>query len=614
MGAITMMASALSDLKHPTAWLSDWAGGRPTASGEPVTPATALGLPAVWACVRNLAEDIAKLPLILYRRVSDDRRERAADERLYDLLHTSPNPEMTAITFRQAVTACALLFGTGYAEIARDGLNQPQRLDPIYPSRLRARRSAGGELSYELRDERGVLERRLQPVDVLALPGFSFRGVVGEMVLDVARESLGLCLAADRFAASFFGNGANASGVLIHPGHPDKETRARIREGLAAQHEGSAGKAHRVLLLWDGMKWEHTSADPSEAQSVEARQFGVEEVARLFRMPPHKIGHLLRATGWSTLEQTNLDYLTDTLLPWMIRWEQEVQRRLIGLDYGGPRRPGGALYVEHLVDALLRTDAKARAEISEIRLRSGQIHVDEARRLENEPPAADGYGRVRFMAANMAPVERLATGQTGPAPRTREGDYAAASAEAPSLTPREHTRGETPSGPGADGEVLARLEAILADAIGRCLNKEARAAARAAARCDGDLPAFRAWLTRFYAADGDGHEAAIAEAVRPGLAAYLQVAAGCGRPIDSGLVARTAAEYARRHAERSGRELLAAAGGDATAEAMVLLHQQWTTEAADRAAAELAAAAREAVRPAEETDDGQDASERLHPR
>jgi HK97 family phage portal protein len=280
----------VSTLANPAPWLVDFYGGGTPSAGVRVTEATALSASAVFACVRNIAEDEAKLPFIVYRNLEPQGKERLKAHPLYRLLHDEPNPEMSSFDFRQAVTACAVLFGGGYAEIEKTQAGVPLYLWPIESWRVRPLRDAAKNLYYEV-DGRD----RLDPADMLHIRGFGFDGVLGCMLAQVGKESLGLTIAAQRFAASFFGNGTKVSGLLSHPKMLSPEAHKRLKESWTEEH-GGPGNAHKPRILEEGMTWTQLSTAPDEAQMVETRQFQVEDVARWFRMPPHKIQHLLRST------------------------------------------------------------------------------------------------------------------------------------------------------------------------------------------------------------------------------------------------------------------------------------------------------------------------------
>lgn len=368
-------------------------GGGERAAGVTVNETTAMSASAVFACVRNLAEDEAKLPFPTYEKLQPRGKKRRTDLPTYRLLEDSPNPEMTAFSFRQSVTASAVLFGGGYAEIERSNSGVPVNLWPIEPWRVRIERIGDKGRTLVFKVDSSTI---LQSTDVLYIPGFSLSGIVGYMVAQTGRDSLGLTLAAQKFAANFFGNGTRYSGILSHPGKLSPEAHKRLKDSM--EEQAGVQNSHKMKILEEGMKWDKTSADPEEAQMIETRQFQVEDVARWFRMPTHKIGHLLRATGWSTLEATNADYVIDTLLPWFVKWEQECKRKLIS-----PTQP--EIFCEHLVEGLLRGDSAARADLYTKLWGIGVWSQNDILEMENHNPIEGGdehYVPLNFVPSRLA--------------------------------------------------------------------------------------------------------------------------------------------------------------------------------------------------------------------
>jgi HK97 family phage portal protein len=381
--------------RQPSSWFYT---GTPSTAGVTVTESTALSLSAVFACVRNIAEDEAKLPFITYQKLEPRGKKRLPGHPLYRLLHDDPNPEMSAFDFRQAVTACAVLWGGGYAEIERTNSGVPLNLWPIESWRVNVRRDRAGELFYEVDGGKA----RLSPQDVFHIKGFGTDGVLGMMLAHTGRESLGLTIAAQRFAASFFGNGTRVSGILKHPKTLTPQAHTNLRESMDEKHQGP-GKAHKMMILEEGADWVQTSTPPNDAQMLETRQFQVEDVARWFRMPPHKIQHLLRST-FSNIEHQSLEYVIDTLMPWLVRWEQESKRKLVSPDES-------EVFCEHLVDGLLRGDIKSRYDAYAVARQNGWMSANDILDRENMNPIdpKDG-GDAYLVNGTMIPITRaLAT-------------------------------------------------------------------------------------------------------------------------------------------------------------------------------------------------------------
>lgn len=395
----TLMPMAASDPGGtPFDIVSGSAFARKTTSGEYVSPAKAMTLSVWFACVRAIAEDVGKLPLIVYKRVGQNK-ERATGTPLYRLLHDAPNPEQTPSAFRETVNGWAESWGNGYAEIQRASDGSPIALWPIHPSRARVCRFEG-EVYLDVfapmvgGDAQGV---RLPYRDVIHIRGFGDDPLAGLSVAGLAAESLGVSLAAQTYGASFFGNGANPSVVLTHPGKMSEPAQANLRESWKKRHSGSRN-ANGVAVLQEGIKLEKLTCPPEEAQFLETRQFQIPEIARWFRMPPHKVQDLSRAT-FSNIEHQSVEYLTDALMPWLVRWEQELTRKLM------TERERAELVIEHLVDAVLRTDAVSRSNYYRTMIQIGAMAPDEARARENLNPIPGGAGARFYIQGAMVPLE-----------------------------------------------------------------------------------------------------------------------------------------------------------------------------------------------------------------
>jgi HK97 family phage portal protein len=491
-------------------------GGAGPAAGVLVTESTALSVSAVFACVRNLAEDEAKLPFIVYRRLNPRGKERLPGHPLYRMLHDSPNPEMSAFDFRQAITACAVLWGGGYAEIERDNSGLPLNLWPIEPWRVVMRRDRAGALYYDVDSGKA----RLTPDDILHIKGFGTDGVVGMMVAKCGRESLGLTMAAQRFAAGFFGNGARLSGILEHPNKLSPTAHKNLKESFKEDHVGP-DRSHGFAVLEEGAKWHQTSAEPNEAQMIETRQFQIEDVARWFRMPPHKIQHLLRST-FSNIEHQSIEYVQDTLMPWFVRWEQESKRKLVSASESD-------VFAEHLVDGMLRGDSQARANALHIMRQDGIISGDEWRELENMNPIPDGQGDVYLVNGNMIPISSAAV---APPPNRKPGDTQ------PVKTEADNSRSLI---------VEAHRPALL-DAAARAVRREVEVIRRKAKNPD----TVRDAIGAFYATHGDY----VRNALRPSVTAFTRtLAATSGDAIDAETSVRSAAE---EHLRAALPEMIAA--------------------------------------------------------
>lgn len=463
---------SVSDLRNPALWLQDALLGRKTASGEYISPEGAMAISVYYACLRNISEDIGKLPLKVYRRLAP-RGKRLADEHpVYNLLHDSPNPQMASMTFREMLTHWELGWGNGYAEIDRAN-STVVALYPIHPSRVRPIRdknTEGNPVFYEVKNGDGS-QTLIKQDDMFHIRGMGDE-LSGYSVARFAAESLGMTLASQTFGASFFGNGAKVGGVLEHPGKLSEAAHQRVRETWATQYTG-AENAGKTFLAEEGMTYKPIGIPPEEAQFLETRQFQVEEVARWFRMPPHKVGHLLRAVGWSTLEATNTDYVTDTLMPHFVRWEQEIRRKLF--------KPNEQdLFAEFVVSGLLRGDQAARSAFYRELFMIGVYSQNDIREKENENPIEDGD--TYYVMTNLAATDEEPDAVQVPPP------------SAPPVLP------DRPAQPDEDASARMKLAhmPIFVDVAERFARKEAKAQERAARRYGGNAGEYAQWADKFY--------------------------------------------------------------------------------------------------------------------
>ena len=282
---------------------------------------------AVYACVRILSEAVASLPLHLYRFNDARGKEKALAHPLYTLLHDVPNPEMSAFSFRETLMTHLLLWGNGYAQVIRNGRGEVMALYPLMPDRMTVDRDAQGRIVYEYtrsdgdaRTLGGKSTVRLAPSDVLHIPGLGFDGLVGYSPIAMAKNAVGMGLACDEYGASFYQNGAQPGGVLEHPGVV-KDPK-RVRDSWNAIYQGSAN-AHRIAVLEEGMAYKPITISPEQAQFLQTRKFQIDEIARIFRVPPHMVGDLEKSS-FSNIEQQSLEFVKYTLSPWITRWEQAI--------------------------------------------------------------------------------------------------------------------------------------------------------------------------------------------------------------------------------------------------------------------------------------------------
>ena len=378
-----------------------------TASGKYVTERSAMQMTAVYCCVRILSEAVASLPLQFYRYTDDGGKEKAVEHPLYFLLHDEPNPEMTSFIFRETLMTHLLLWGNAYSQIIRNGKGEVVALYPLMPDRMRVDRDEHGRLYYEYtvydaddvdgrKGTNGVGRTvRLQPHDVLHIPGLGFDGLVGYSPIATAKNAIGLAIATEEYGSKFFANGAAPSGVLEHPGII--KDPSRVRESWQATFGGS-GNANKIAVLEEGMKYTPISISPEQAQFLETRKFQIDEIARIFRVPPHMIGDLEKSS-FNNIEQQSLEFVKYTLDPWVSRWEQAMVRALLTPD------EKKKYFFKFNVDGLLRGDYQSRMNGYATARQNGWMSANDIRELENldRIPAEEG-GDLYLINGNMLPL------------------------------------------------------------------------------------------------------------------------------------------------------------------------------------------------------------------
>lgn len=362
-----------------------------TTSGKVVNERTAMQTSAVYACVRILAESVAGLPLHVYERTANGSKSTKPSHPLYRLLHDEPNREMTSFVFRETLMSHLLLWGNAYAQIIRDGRGFPIALYPLLPDRMAVDRNESGELVYTYQSDKGHIKLRRE--NVLHIPGLGFDGLIGYSPIAMAKNAVGLALATEDYGAAFFANGANPGGVLEHPGVIKPEQADRLRESWQSQFGGA--NAHKVAVLEEGLKFHQMSIPPEQAQFLETRKFQINEIARIFRVPPHMVGDLEKSS-FSNIEQQSLEFVKYTLDPWVVRWEQSLQQALILPS------EKATIFIKFNLDGLLRGDYQSRMQGYSTGIQNGFMSVNDVRGLEdmNLLTAEEG-GDLHFVNGNM---------------------------------------------------------------------------------------------------------------------------------------------------------------------------------------------------------------------
>ena len=370
--------------------------GQASKAGVNVSGDSAMNFSAVFNAVQIIAGSIASLPLVLYKRVGPDGKERYTSHPLYDVLHNLPNPEMTSYTFRETLQSHLLLYGNCFAEIIRDTTGRVVQLWPWNPLRVEVKRAEDGKIFYVI--ENGTSKTTRAAQDILHIPGLGFDGRVGYSVVTKARESLGLGLAMEEFQARFYGQGTNLGGVVQHPGRLSDEAHNRLKKDVNEKYAGLGG-SHKVMVLEEGMKYERIGMPLEDAQFLESRVFAIGDVARWFNLPPHKLKELSKAT-FSNIEQQQIEFVQDTMRPWAVRWEQHLAWKLLSEE---ERR---ALFAEFSLDGLLRGDTKSRMEAYSLMRNMGAINADEIRAKENLKPIGGRAGSLYWKPLNMGDASK----------------------------------------------------------------------------------------------------------------------------------------------------------------------------------------------------------------
>lgn len=373
-----------------------------SAAGKQVNERSAMQMTAVYSCVRILAEAVAGLPLHLYRYKEDGGKEKALDHPLYLLLHDEPNPEMSSFVFRETLMTHLLLWGNAYAQIIRNGRGEVMALYPLMPDRMAVDRDDKGQLYYEYTtsaDDAPISKGsivRLKPSDVLHIPGLGFDGLVGYSPIAMAKNAIGLAIATEEYGSKFFANGAQPSGVLEHPG--TIKDPQRVRDSWMSQFGGSAN-SNKIAVLEEGLKYTPISISPEQAQFLETRKFQINEIARIFRVPPHMVGDLEKSS-FSNIEQQSLEFVKYTLEPWLVRWEQSIQRTLFSAD------EKKRYFVRFNVEGLLRGDYASRMNGYAVGRQNGWMSANDIRELENldRIPAEEG-GDLYLINGNMTKLK-----------------------------------------------------------------------------------------------------------------------------------------------------------------------------------------------------------------
>lgn len=489
MGIVREFSSTIfrvqNDGVNPISPADDFWYSRPgmgTDSGMRVSPESAMQLAAVFACIRVITETLASLPLIIYKKLPDGGKERALDHPLYKILHNRPNIYQTGFEFVEMMQGHLELRGNAFAEICPGPAGAIDSLVPIHPDRVQVYRLPNGRLRYQVRAWYDGSLKNYAMEEIFHVRGLSSDGMVGMSPVAVQREMIGVSLAQQEYAARFFANDAQPRGIYETPQKLSPEAYKRLRETL--QDANTGANRHKAALLEEGLKYTAIGLNNRDSQFLEARQYSIGEIARMFRVPPHKIGDLSKAT-FSNIEQQAIEFVVDCMRPRAVRWEQRIQTELLDpLDLGD----GNEYFAEFLMDALLRGDLKSRYEAYNIGRNGGWLTPNDVCRMENRNPIpAEKGGDDYLRPTNMA----VATDEPAPDPPAQD-------------PPDDDVVQE-------DGDAVnARLEALAIGAGERIVRKESAALRKALARTAGNLEKFKAAANDFYV----GHTHFVAETMK----------------------------------------------------------------------------------------------------
>jgi HK97 family phage portal protein len=469
----------------------------------------------VYSCVRVLSETVAQLPLFVYERLERGKR-RAYDHPLHAVLHDRPNPLMTAFGFWETLVGHVCLWGNGYAEIEYDNGGRPVGLWPLRPDQMVDIRRAGYELNYVYQLPDGK-QQVLQGWRVFHARGLSGDGIRGySPIRDAARGLVGMGLAVEEFGARFFRNGARPGGILQHPGVLDDDGFERLKATWQASY-GGLSNAHRLAILEEGMTYQQVGVPPDEAQFLESMKFNRSQIASIYRVPPHMIGDLERAT-FSNIEQQSIEFKIFTMEPWLVRLQQTINMQLLGEEGATPG--AGRYFAEFLPDALLRGDTASRYQAHAIAIQNGWMSRNEVREQENLNPfeGGDEY----LVPMNMAPAEEDGpqTDDGGPQPEEEEGEggirnyeLGIKNSEKRTLRNGVEIRAEQWDAGQARHELQVAYLPLYEDVAGRVQRREANDIGNASKRllAKGKAGEFQQWLRGFW----EEHEGFVARQYRP---------------------------------------------------------------------------------------------------
>lgn len=443
----------------------------PTLGGVIVNEDTAPTFAAVYAAINILASDVSAFPFEVVKRGKDNERSIDYSHPIHDLISSEPNEELSMIGLKGSMMWHLCTKGNALAEIERERQTlRPVAIHLLDPDKVQVKRTSDRQLFYDIQGDRFL------PRDIIHVAAVGRDGLVGRSPIQQCREEIGLGMATVKFGAARFGNGIQECGVIEIPQTLDEVQTKSFRAGINREHQGPYN-SHKLLLLQGGAKFSRTSITAEDAQFLGTRKFNLEEVARIFRIPPTKLMSFDRAT-FNNIEETNLDYYLSSLLPWLRRFEAEFNRKLF------TREERRVWTIEHDETFTLRGRIADQANVDKIYRDMGVLSTDEIRARRGWCKVAGGH--VRFVPLNMAPLEAVANATLA----ELKGVKADPISDAPKAPATE-----SPSSPDAsdevdtpilvaDGDVVDAVRSVVRDTAQRMVRREAKALRNLAKRND----------------------------------------------------------------------------------------------------------------------------------
>lgn len=356
-----------------------------------VNPNVALTYSTIFACVRVIAETIATLPLFLYK-VKGNNKVKAREHNLYSILHDAPNLECTSVSFFESLITQILLTGNGFAEIIKDNFNNILELHILDANKIRVYRDNYNNIVYEYNDDGKIIS--LSKRQVLHIAGLGWNGIIGYSPIALMRRQIATGIYQDNFALDFFSNGVKKVPILSHPNRISKEAKESMKESFRKSWDNG------IVVLEEGITVNPITMNLSDAQFLESRRFSVEEICRIFRVPPHLIGDLSRSTN-NNIEHQSIEFVTHTIRPWCVRIERALNNFLLNI------KEKGKYTIEFMLDGLLRGDTLTRQQSNQIKLNNGILTRNQWRQQENMNEVEDKYGDDYFCSQQIRPIKKV---------------------------------------------------------------------------------------------------------------------------------------------------------------------------------------------------------------